>query len=54
MATPDYWKARGDFEYLETIAPLEDQVELDSEREALMRDPTKKRAAQLYVNAISL
>ena len=49
-----YDQVRKDFEFLETIAPLDDQVELDSEREALMRDPTKAHAAKLYRAAIVL
>jgi hypothetical protein len=47
-------KARADFEYLETLALLEDQVELDAGREALMRDPTKERAADMYCSGIAL
>lgn len=53
MAYP-YAAARADFEYLETLALLDDQVELDAEREWLMRDPTKARAASMYVAGISL
>lgn len=49
-----YTQARSDFEYLETFAELDDQVELDGERENLMRDPTKARAAQMYESAIGL
>lgn len=49
-----YARARKDFEFLETIAELEDQVELDAERQDLMQDPTKKRAMQMYESAIDL
>lgn len=49
-----YAQVRKDYEYLETFAELDDQVELDAERENLMRDPTKARAAQMYESAISL
>lgn len=49
-----YEQARKDFEYLETIAPLDDQVELDSQREELMRTPTKKFAKEMYIAAIEL
>jgi hypothetical protein len=49
-----YERARADFEYLETLAGLDDQVELDSEREALMREPTKFKAAAMYESAIRL
>jgi hypothetical protein len=49
-----YQQAREDFEYLETIAELDDQVELDAEREELMRNPTKAFAAKLYGKAVQL
>lgn len=49
-----YQRARADFEYLETIALLEDQVELDAEREPLMQNPTKEKAADLYEAGIRL
>jgi len=49
-----YEEARSDFEYLESIAKLEDQVELDSDREALMRNPTKSQAASMYEAGIRL
>lgn len=49
-----YAQARSDFEYLETFAELDDQVELDAERQNLMRDPTKARAARMYESAIGL
>ena len=47
-------KARRDFELLENIAELTDQVSLDDEREWLMQDPTKARAADMYCSGISL
>lgn len=49
-----YAKARSDFEYLETLAELDDQVELDSERLALMREPTKAKACEMYESGIRL
>ena len=49
-----YDVARADFEFLERIALLEDQVELDAEREPLMKNPTKAKAAQLYEFGITL
>lgn len=49
-----YAKARKAFEYLESLAILEDQVELDSEREPLMKNPTKEYAADLYEAGIRL
>jgi len=47
-----YAQARRDFEFLETIDELEDQVELDARRENLMQNPTKAAAADMYVAAI--
>lgn len=52
MAT--YKTARSDFEFLETLADLVDQVDLDAEREELMREPTKAHARNMYEDAISL
>jgi hypothetical protein len=49
-----YATARRDFEKLETIAELEDQVEIDSERLNLMQNPTKKVAMKMYESCISL
>lgn len=49
-----YNRARADFEALERIAELSDQVELDSNRESLMQNPTKARAAEMYESAIRL
>lgn len=49
-----YAQARKDFEFLETLAILDDQVELDAERENLMRNPTKATAAMMYEAGISL
>lgn len=46
--------ARRDFETLEEIAELDDQVELDAQREELMRCPTKAKAAEMYEAAIRL
>lgn len=49
-----YDRARSDFEFLESIAELTDQVDLDSRREELMRDPTKATAAKMYVSGVQL
>ena len=49
-----YKEVREDFEYLESIAELEDQVELDSQRIYLMQNPTKNQAASMYESAIYL
>lgn len=49
-----YDRARQAFEYLERLAELDDQVELDAERESLMRSPTKAKAADLYEMGIRL
>lgn len=49
-----YEQARADFEFLESIALLDDQVELDAERENLMRNPTKSKAAWMYESGIIL
>lgn len=48
----NYRKARSDFEALEALHELRDQVELDARREDLMRNPTKEMAAELYRFAI--
>jgi len=47
-----YSTARRDFEWLEQIAELEDQDDLDARREELMQNPTKSRAAEMYQCAI--
>ena len=49
-----YAKCRRDFEFLETIAELEDQVELDAARKYLMENPTKEFAAGMYHSGICL
>lgn len=49
-----YAQARKDFEFLEALAELYDQVELDAERLNLMRNPTKAFAEKLYRSAITL
>lgn len=49
-----YTAARKAFEYLESLAELNDQVGLDSERENLMQEPTKAKAAEMYVSGIGL
>ena len=48
-----YAQARADFEFLESLAVLEDQVELDAEREPLMQNPTKAKAAAMYESGIA-
>jgi hypothetical protein len=49
-----YARARKDFEDLEEIRDLDDQVELDSRREELMQNPTKAMAMDMYQSAIQL
>lgn len=49
-----YWRARKDFEELESRFELEDQVELDASRLELMQDPSHENAARLYEVAILL
>jgi len=49
-----YQRRRKDFETLEAIRDLEDQVELDSQREELMQNPTKRKAGIMYEEAITL
>lgn len=49
-----YRIARYDFEKLEQLAELSDQVELDSERLHLMQNPTQKTAADMYESGIRL
>jgi hypothetical protein len=49
-----YARARKDFEYLETIVELNDQVSLMDELENFMRCPTKAFAATLYESGITL
>lgn len=54
MSKPSYTQAREDFEYLETLAQLTDQVDLDSDRETLMRNPSFTQAAKMYANGCRL
>jgi len=49
-----YEQDRADFEYLENIAEVEDMVVIDADVWSLMRDPTKKRAAEMYRCSICL
>jgi hypothetical protein len=49
-----YARYRRDFEALERIAELDEQVELDAARLDLMRNPTKARAAAMYLAAIEM
>lgn len=49
-----YDQARADFEALERLAELNDQVELDARRGDLMRNPKKAMAASLYETGVSL
>jgi hypothetical protein len=51
---PGYKTARADFEWCENLCELEDQVDLDAEREALMRNPTKAQAGELYCQGVAL
>lgn len=48
----DYATVRRDFEYLESIAELDDQVGLDAARLTLMENPTKAQAAKMYLSGI--
>lgn len=54
MSAHTYDEARFDFEYLESLAELGDWITIADELVDLMRDPTKKRAAQMYIAAITL
>lgn len=49
-----YKQARSDFEYLESLAELTDQVELDSARLDLMRNPSKLQAQGMYESGIEM
>lgn len=49
-----YAKARADFEYLESVAELSDQIELDARRLELMQTPTKAKAGDMYWSGITL
>lgn len=49
-----YAQARKDFEFLETLTELYDQVELDAMRIDLMRNPTKAFAERMYQAAIRM
>jgi len=49
-----YEQARSDFEFLHGLRALEDQVDLDVERQALMENPTKAFAMELYRAAVGL
>lgn len=54
MAKPNYNQSRRDFETLEAIAEVDDQVELDAGRLALMEEPTYSKAASMYQAGIRL
>lgn len=54
MSAFDYADVRRTFEYLESLAELTDQVELDASRIDLMRTPTKAMAASMYLSAIHM
>ena len=49
-----YAKARRDFEYLEEVCWLDDQVDLEAERETLMQNPCKAQAASMYAIGVGL
>lgn len=49
-----YGKARRDFEYLETLFKLPDQVEIDSCMDDFMQNPTVEYATGLYTSKIEL
>jgi hypothetical protein len=46
--------ARADFEKLEELLELNDQVDIDSDREYLMQNPTKTTAMRMYISCIKL
>lgn len=52
--TGRYERARADFEALEALTELDDQVELDAMRLELMRNPTKALAARMYEAGVHL
>ena len=54
MGRVTYDIARSDFEFLESIIELDDQVEMDAERLSLMRNPTKQKAAGMYSMGVRL
>jgi hypothetical protein len=49
-----YQQARLDFETLEEITELTDQMTLDEARLDLMQNPTKEEAARMYEQGIRL
>lgn len=49
-----YDETRADFEFLETLCEVVDMVEIDAGVTGLMRNPTKRKAADLYLSAIGL
>lgn len=49
-----YKTARADFEWCEGLCELTDQSELDSQREELMRKPTKALAGEMYCYGVVL
>jgi len=49
---PPYETVRRDFEYLESVAELDDCVEIDAQMFDLLRNPTKRKAALIYEGAI--
>lgn len=51
---PTYAKCRRDAEFLEGLVEAGDWVEVDAEVESLMRDPTKRKAAELYGSVIAI
>lgn len=54
MPNRRYKQARADFEALQQICELDDQVDLDSRREHLMQNPCKAVAADMYESGIQL
>lgn len=49
-----YAQARNDFEYLESVADLDDWAELQGDLLVLMHTPTKVMATTFYKRAIGL
>lgn len=49
-----YAQSRKDFEFLESIAEMDDWAELQGDLHLLMQSPTQKKATEFYVRAIRL
>lgn len=49
-----YEQDRDDFEYLESLEEVTDMVEIDAAVWELMRNPTKRQAAEMYRSSIRM